>query len=70
MYQLAWLIEDDPFVLLHLRGLAREELLAGLHERSAAACEPDDADPDVDVAAEAALRASAMLAELDQAQKS
>ena len=32
MYQLAWLVEDDPFVLLHLRGLARDDLLARLHE--------------------------------------
>jgi len=24
MYQLAWLMEDDPFVLLHLRGLGRD----------------------------------------------
>jgi uncharacterized Zn finger protein len=34
MYQLAWLIDDDPFVLLHLRGLARDDLLARLHERT------------------------------------
>ncbi len=33
MYQLAWLVEDDPFVLLHLRGLARDDLLARLHDR-------------------------------------
>jgi len=65
MYQLAWLIEDDPFVLLHLRGLARDELLARLHERA----EPGvvaEVDPDVDTAVDAALRAAALLAELDQ----
>lgn len=31
LYQLTWLLEADPFVLLHLRGLGREELLARLH---------------------------------------
>jgi uncharacterized Zn finger protein len=64
MYQLAWLIEADPFVLLHLRGLPREELLARLHDRSEAG-ERDD-DPDLDVAVDAALRAAALLDELDQ----
>ena len=34
MYQLAWLVEADPFVLLHLRGLARDDLLARLHDRA------------------------------------
>jgi uncharacterized Zn finger protein len=64
MYQLAWLIDDDPLVLLHLRGLARDDLLARLHERSDAPAAPDD--PDVDVALDAAMRAAALLAELDQ----
>ncbi len=67
MYQLAWLLEDDPFVLLHLRGLARDELLSRLHDRAesgpAAESAPDE-DPDVDIAADAALRAAALLAEL------
>jgi uncharacterized Zn finger protein len=62
MYQLAWLIDDDPFVLLHLRGLARDDLLARLHERTEAPAE----DPDVDIALDAAMRAAALLAELDQ----
>ena len=65
MYQLAWLIEDDPFVLLHLRGLARDDLLALLHDRTEhVADEPDD-DPDLDVAVDAAMRAGALLAELE-----
>jgi uncharacterized Zn finger protein len=63
MYQLAWLVEDDPFVLLHLRGLSREDLLARLHERTLTAAPHDD--PDLDVAVDAALRAAALLAELD-----
>ena len=29
--QLAWLIQADPFVLIHLRGLARERVLRDLH---------------------------------------
>ena len=62
LYQLAWLLEADPFVLLHLRGLARDDLLARLHERERPASEPED-DPDVDVAADAALRAAALLIE-------
>jgi uncharacterized Zn finger protein len=74
MYQLAWLMQDDPFVLLHLRGLGRDDLLARLHERDlvsrrAAGDEPDeldeDVDPDVEVALDAALRASALLAEVE-----
>jgi uncharacterized Zn finger protein len=65
MYQLAWLVEDDPFVLLHLRGLARDELLARLHERGEPRADPLDEDPDVDIAVDAALRAAAMLDELE-----
>ena len=65
MYQLAWLLESDPFVLLHLRGLAREDLLTRVHERTEQAGTGADHDPDVDVAAEAALRAGALLAELE-----
>jgi len=64
MYQLAWLIDDDPFVLLHLRGLPREEMLARLHDLSEGSDNAED--PDVDVAVDAALRAAALLAELDQ----
>jgi uncharacterized Zn finger protein len=70
MYQLAWLVEADPFVLLHLRGLARDDLLARLHDRAESPPKADLEDPDVDIAADAALRAAALLAELDQPQKS
>jgi uncharacterized Zn finger protein len=63
MYQVAWLIEADPFVLLHLRGLGRDDLLARLHERAETA-PPADEDPDLDVAVDAALRAAALLADL------
>jgi uncharacterized Zn finger protein len=63
MYQLAWLVEDDPFVLLHLRGVAREELLAALHARTEPAAAEDD-DLDVELALDAALRAAALLREV------
>ena len=65
MYQLAWLVEDDPFVLLHLRGLARDDLLARLHERTESPPRDELEDPDVDIAVDAALRAAALLAELE-----
>jgi uncharacterized Zn finger protein len=63
MYQLAWLVDADPLVLFHLRGLPREELLARLHGLAPAAVDPD---ADVDTAAEAALLAGAMLTEADR----
>ncbi|QIG45303.1 hypothetical protein G5V58_23400 [Nocardioides anomalus] len=65
MYQLAWLIDDDPFVLLHLRGLGRDDLLAELHGRSVPAVREEEADPDVDTAVDAALRAAALLREAE-----
>ncbi|WP_372734229.1 SWIM zinc finger family protein [Nocardioides sp.] len=55
LYQLTWLIEADPFVLFHLRGLPREELL-GLVRRH---------DADLDVAHDAALRAARVMALLE-----
>ncbi len=64
MYQLAWLVEADPFVLLHLRGVARDDLLARLHDRAEPPPTDELTDPDVDIAADAALRAAALLAEL------
>jgi len=60
LYQLTWLIEADPFVLLHLRGLPRDELLSRLHRQAPA---PAD-DPDVQIAEDAALRAARALAML------
>ncbi|MEV7429575.1 MULTISPECIES: SWIM zinc finger family protein [unclassified Nocardioides] len=62
LHQLAWLLEGDPFVLLHLRGLPRDELLARLHARSGpAAPEEDPAEVDADTAYDAALRAARAL---------
>lgn len=73
-YQLAWLIDADPFVLLHVRGVGREELLAGVHELAsgpgpvpAADLDPAARDlaADLDVALDAAVRAARMLELLD-----
>ncbi len=68
LYQLAWLLESDPLVLLHLRGLPREDLLARLHGRTA---DPDElpTDPagvlDLDTGYDAAARAARVLELLD-----
>ena len=64
LYQLAWLLEADPFVLLHLRGLPRDDLLSALHQQAPAPAE-DPGDPDVadlELAEDAALRAARALA--------
>ncbi|WP_316932070.1 SWIM zinc finger family protein [Nocardioides marmotae] len=59
--QLGWLLEADPFVLLHLRGLPREELLARLHARSGPASADEPTATDEDTAYDAALRAARAL---------
>lgn len=67
--QLAWLIQADPFVLTHLRGLPREVVLRELHRitapRAGSATAPEGGVPDeVDdlaVAEEAAARAARLL---------
>jgi uncharacterized Zn finger protein len=59
LYQLTWLVEADPLVLLHLRGLARDDLLARLHEREQAPAAA--ADDDLESALDAALRAARLL---------
>ncbi len=64
LQQLAWLVEDDPFVLLQLRGLPRDDLLARLHARH----EPDGSedDLDLDAAVEAALYAARLLSDAER----
>ena len=68
--QLAWLIQADPFVLTHLRGLSRDRVLRDLHSLSrpldrAAADPPSAADADalddLVVAEDAAVRAARLL---------
>lgn len=67
--QLAWLIQADPFVLTHLRGLSRDRVLRDLHrittpyaEQSPAGATsgPDEVD-DLVVAEDAAVRAARLL---------
>lgn len=62
LQQLTWLVEADPFVLLQLRGLPRDDLLARLHERAPASGADDD-EPDLEAAVEAALYAARLLEE-------
>lgn len=62
LYQLTWLLEADPFVLLALRGVERDDLLARLH---AVATEIRGPTSDADVARDAAERARHLLAALD-----
>ncbi len=61
--QVTWLVEADPLVLTHLRGLPRDRLLARLHERGGAA---DEAADDVETGLEAMLRAERILDLVDQ----
>ena len=61
-YQVAWLVDADPFVLLALRGLSREDLLARLHDREERRPEVPD---DVALAVDAATRATRILQLLD-----
>lgn len=62
--QLAWLLDDHPLLLLHLRGLPRDELLHRLHLSAGAAV--DEVDPDLDTGLDAAFRAARILELLDE----
>ena len=82
LVQVGWLLDADPFVLLALRGLDREALLAGLgsrrggpHVGGGGADGGDGADGSgtddelavaLDLGEEAALRAAALLADLGE----
>jgi uncharacterized Zn finger protein len=70
--QLAWLIQVDPFVLTHLRGLSRDRVLRELHrittphaadadQRAGSAAEGPDEVDDLVVAEDAAVRAARLL---------
>lgn len=64
--QVAWLVDADPLVLLHLRGLARDDLLARLHARTVTGPPADELEAaTLDLAADAAVRAARLLALLD-----
>lgn len=67
LLQVGWLVEDDPLVLLQLRGLPREDLLAALHHRRDPQTGPgrgrsdEDAEAVLETAEDAALRAAHIL---------
>jgi uncharacterized Zn finger protein len=65
--QVAWLVDADPLVLLHLRGLARDDLLARLHARTVRDEGPaDDLEAAaLDLAVDAAARAGRLLQALE-----
>jgi len=65
LQQLTWLLDADPFVLLTLRGIDRDSLLARLHAGVGDPGEPDAAEVDLDVAAEAVRQAARLLAEAE-----
>ena len=67
LQQLTWLIEADPFVLLALRGVGRDDLLARLHALTE---QPPAEATDLDVAADAARRAQRLLELLDDPHES
>jgi uncharacterized Zn finger protein len=58
-YQLAWIVDADPLVLVGLRGLPRDDLLARLHARGSVT--PRVGPDDLEIALDAALRAGRAL---------
>lgn len=64
-YQLAWLVDADPFVLIGLRGLPRDDLLARLHAREVPVSGPEEATDDLELGLDAALRAARALELVD-----
>ena len=74
LYQTAWLVDATPLLLLHLRGLPRDELLARLHARTVATAGAGPVDGPhgaqseaaaLDSAEDAARRAALLLRHLD-----
>jgi uncharacterized Zn finger protein len=64
-YQAGWLLDEDPFVLLLLRGRSRETLLEDLQHRSSAAIPAVTAPPELEgVLASAAASTAGELPEL------
>ncbi len=65
--QVAWLVDADPLVLLHMRGVARDDLLARLHARTVTDAAPSDdlEAASLDTALDAAARAARLLELLD-----
>jgi uncharacterized Zn finger protein len=85
LLQFTWLVDADPLLLVLLRGLSREDLLAALHARTVATPDPardpaldpaadraagEPDDPEVDAAYDAAVRAARVLELLAAAEQS
>lgn len=65
LVQLGWLVDEDPLVLLAVRGLDRDALLAELHARATGTMTGPvvgDLVDDVELVVDAALRAQALIA--------
>ncbi|KRC57392.1 MULTISPECIES: SWIM zinc finger family protein [unclassified Nocardioides] len=65
LVQLGWLVDEDPLVLLAVRGLDRDALLAELHARATGTTTGPvvgDLVDDVELVVDAALRAQALIA--------
>lgn len=62
--QLTWLVDEDPFMLLLLRGLPRQDLLSALHARTVTPAPAAGVDPEVDSDVEVALDAAARAARI------
>ena len=65
LVQVGWLVDEDPLVLLAVRGLDRDALLAELHARATGAATGPvvgDLVDDVELVVDAALRAQALIA--------
>ena len=74
LYQLTWIVEADPLVLLQLRGLPRDVLLARVHERAVDAPVADGVGAgaegsDLETGLDAAMRAARVLALIDEPDK-
>lgn len=61
LQQLTWLLDADPFVLLTLRGMERDDLLARLHRLAGSDRPARPGDVDLDVALDAARRTARVL---------
>ena len=61
LLQTGWLVEADPFVLLALRGLPRDDLVARLHAHRPTRDDADGFDAGLDAAVDAAVRAARVL---------
>lgn len=64
--QVGWLMQSDPLVLLHLRGLPREELLARVHAAATGTGGAvDSAEEDLATGLDAALRAANLIGDAE-----